>query len=136
MVYSTLYNYRSISEDTIKSQEIIWIDYIRVIVGEIKKRMHTYVKALTKVASRYAPSRMLSFELIHVFKVFQLLDQNGRVSRESLGQDLGLGKSTTRTLLKHMKMQGLVQSTNGGTRLTHKGRTISSELFRYIPRES
>ena len=98
--------------------------------------MHTYVKALTKVASRYAPSRMLSFELIHVFKVFQLLDQNGRVSRESLGQDLGLGKGTTRTLLKHMKMQGLVQSTNGGTRLTHKGRTISSELFRYIPRES
>ena len=71
--------------------------------------MHTYVKALTKVASRYAPSRMLSFELIHVFKVFQLLDQNGRVSRESLGQDLGLGKGTTRTLLKHMKMQGLVQ---------------------------
>jgi hypothetical protein len=32
-----LYNYRSISEDTIKSQEIIRIDYIRVIVGEIKK---------------------------------------------------------------------------------------------------
>ena len=33
-----LYNYRSISEDTIKSQEIIRINHIRIIVGEIKKR--------------------------------------------------------------------------------------------------
>ena len=38
MVYPTLYNYRSILEDTIKSQEIIGINHIRVIVGEIKKR--------------------------------------------------------------------------------------------------
>ena len=30
--------------------------------------MHTYVKALTKIASRYAPSRILSFELVHIFK--------------------------------------------------------------------
>jgi hypothetical protein len=37
MVYPTLYNYRSISEDTIKSQEIIRINHIRIIVGEIKK---------------------------------------------------------------------------------------------------
>ena len=43
--------------------------------------MHTYVKALAQIASRYAPSRMLSFELVHIFKVFQLLNKNKHVSR-------------------------------------------------------
>jgi hypothetical protein len=32
--------------------------------------MYTHVKALTKIASRYAPSRMLSFDLVHVFKTY------------------------------------------------------------------
>ena len=56
--------------------------------------MHMYVKVLTKIASRYAPSRMLSFELVHIFKVFQLLDKNGRVSRTLLCQELGLGEGS------------------------------------------
>ena len=30
--------------------------------------MHTYVKTLQKVADRYAPSRVLSFDMVHVFK--------------------------------------------------------------------
>jgi hypothetical protein len=98
--------------------------------------MHTYVRALTKIASRYAPSRMLSFELVHIFKVFQLLDKNEHVSRTLLCQELGLGEGSVRTLLKHLKMQNLVKSTNGGTRLTEKGKTFSSELLQSIPSEA
>src|SRR5919198_4888125 len=98
--------------------------------------MHTYVKALTKIASRYAPSRMLSFELVHIFKVFQLLNKNEHVSRTSLCHELGLGEGSARTLLKHLKMQGLVRSTNGGTRLTEKGKILSSELLQSIPSEA
>jgi hypothetical protein len=49
-----------------------------------------YVKVLTKISSKYAPSRMLSFELMHVFKVFQLLDKNEHVSRTLLCQELAL----------------------------------------------
>src|ERR671932_77281 len=98
--------------------------------------MHTYVKVLRKIASRYAPSRMLSFELVHIFKVFQLLDKNGHISRTLLCQELSLGEGSARTLLKHLKMQGLVSSTNGGTRLTEKGKALSSELLQSIPSES
>jgi predicted transcriptional regulator len=98
--------------------------------------MHAYVKALTRIASRYAPSRMLSFELVHIFKVFQLLDKNEHVSRTSLCHELGLGEGSARTLLKHLKMQGLVRSTNGGTRLTEKGKILSSELLQSIPSEA
>jgi uncharacterized protein DUF4443/transcription factor-like protein len=98
--------------------------------------MHVYVKALTKIASRYAPSRMLSFELVHIFKVFQLLDKNEHVSRTMLCQELALGEGSVRTLLKHLKMQNLVKSTNGGTRLTEKGKALSSELLHSIPSET
>ena len=97
--------------------------------------MHAYVKVLTKIASRYAPSRMLSFELVHIFKVFQLLDKNGQISRTLLCQELGLGEGSARTLLKHLKMQNLVKSTNGGTRLTEKGKAFSSTLLQSIPSE-
>ena len=98
--------------------------------------MHTYIKALTKIASRYAPSRMLSFELVHIFKTFQLLDKNGRISRTLLCQELALGEGSVRTLVKHLKMQNLVKSTNGGTWLTEKGKALSAELLQSIPSEA
>jgi hypothetical protein len=98
--------------------------------------MHMYVKVLTKISSKYAPSRMLSFELMHVFKVFQLLDKNEHVSRTLLCQELALGEGSIRTLVKHLKMQSLVKSTNAGTRLTEKGKVLSSELLKSIPSES
>ena len=100
------------------------------------KDMHTYVKALTKIASRYAPSRILSFELVHIFKTFQLLDKNEHISRVLLCQELALGEGSVRTLVKHLKMQNLVKSTNGGTRLTEKGKVLSSELLQSIPSEA
>ena len=79
---------------------------------------------------------MLSFELVHIFKAFQLLDESEHVSRTLLCQELALGEGSVRTLLKHLKMQNLVKSTNGGTWLTEKGKALSSELLRSIPSEA
>jgi hypothetical protein len=97
--------------------------------------MHTYVKALTQIASKYAPSRMLSFELVHIFKVFQLLAKNEHISRALLCQELSLGEGSVRTLIKHLKMQGLISSTNHGT-ITEKGKKISTALIHSIPVET
>ncbi|HEY0579394.1 MAG TPA: DUF4443 domain-containing protein, partial [Candidatus Nitrosocosmicus sp.] len=98
--------------------------------------MHTYVKALTQIASRYAPSRMLSFELVHIFKVFQLLNKKEHVSRALLCHELHLGEGSVRTLIKHLKMQGFVHSTNHGTTLTEKGKAFSTDLVLSIPIET
>ena len=98
--------------------------------------MHTYVKALTQIASRYAPSRMLSFELVHIFKVFQLLNKKEHVSRALLCKELALGEGSVRTLIKHLKMQGLIHSTNHGTILTEKGKLLSAVLVQSIPAET
>jgi hypothetical protein len=94
-----------------------------------------YVKALEKVASRYAPSRKLSFDVVHVLAALQMIQRNGKTSRESLCDALALGEGAVRTLMKHMKMQGLVQTSNGGTTMTAKGKGISSEVLSSLPSE-
>lgn len=97
--------------------------------------MHTYVKTLQKVANRYAPSRMLSFDSVHVFKTLQLINDKGHVSREQLCEELELGEGTVRTLIRHMKMHGLVETTNAGTKMTRKGNLFFSELLSSLPSE-
>ena len=97
--------------------------------------MHTYVKTLQKVADRYAPSRVLSFDMVHVFKTLQVIQENGHVSREKLCKDLGLGEGTIKTLVRHLKMQNLIESTNAGTTMTKKGNSFFSELLSSIPSE-
>ncbi len=64
--------------------------------------MHMYVKVLQETSGRYAPSRILSFDIAHVFKAFQLIENNGHISRDLLCQELNLGegfdKDTNKTL--------------------------------------
>ncbi len=97
--------------------------------------MHMYIKALEKVASRYAPSRALSFDVVHVFATLQLIENGGKTSRDSLCTGLALGEGTIKTLVKHMKMHRLVETSNGGTKMTAKGRGICSELLSSMPSE-
>ena len=97
--------------------------------------MHTYVKTLQKVANRYAPSRVLSFDMVHVFKTLQLIEENGHVSREMLCKELDLGEGTIKTLIRHLKMQDLIESTNAGTKMTKKGNSFFSEILSSMPFE-
>jgi hypothetical protein len=94
-----------------------------------------YIRALEKVASRYAPSRALSFDVVHVFAALQLIEKNGKTSRDSLCDGLALGEGTIKTLVKHLKMHGLVKTSNGGTRMTVKGRGICQGLLEAMPAE-
>lgn len=95
-----------------------------------------YVKTLSQVATRYAPSRVLSFDLVHIFKTIQLIKNNGHVGRDLLCKELLLGEGSIKTLVKHLKMHGLVQTSNGGTTLTNKGMKICSELVSSLSSET
>lgn len=98
--------------------------------------MHTFVKVVTNVATRYAPSRVLSFNEVHIFKTLQLMKENGRVSRVLLCKELALGEGAIKTLVKHLKMNDLISTTNGGTRMTRKGKVICEGLTSSIPAET
>lgn len=97
--------------------------------------VHQLILMLSKVTERYAPSRLLSFDLVHVFKTIQLLENKKRVSRSLLMRELGLGEGSVKTLIKHMKMSGLVESSNAGMWFTNKGKTVYEKLHILIPRE-
>jgi hypothetical protein len=94
-----------------------------------------YVKTLAKIASRYAPSRKLSFDSVHVFKVLQLIESKGHVSRNLLCKELSLGEGSVKTLVKHFKAQGIIESTKAGTTITPKGKRISEHFSYAIPAE-
>ena len=97
--------------------------------------MHMYVKALAKIASRYAPSRILSFDSVHVLILLQLIEKKGHVSRNLLCKELSLGEGSVKTLVKHLKVQGIIESTKAGTTSTSKGKKISEQLLSAIPEE-
>lgn len=97
--------------------------------------MHMYVRALEKVATRYAPSRILSFGAVHVLVALQVMQQDGHASRDALCMRLGLGGGAAKTLVKHMKMRGLVETSNGGTRMTARGRAVCQGITSAMPAE-
>jgi hypothetical protein len=55
--------------------------------------MHQYVKTLENILGRYTPSRVLSFDMVHVFKALQLLKNRGLLSRDLLYQELSIGEN-------------------------------------------
>jgi hypothetical protein len=98
--------------------------------------MHTYVRTLQRVAKGLGPSRMLSFDTVHVFKTLQLIEENGHVSRDTLCKELELGEGTVKTLTSHLKTQKLIESTKAGTIMTRKGKSFFSELQSSMPFET
>lgn len=98
--------------------------------------MHMYMKTLEKVTNRYAPSRVLSFDIVHVFTALQMIGKdNNTTSRSALCKALALGEGTVKTLVKHLKMQGIIETSNRGTKLTAKGKNICEGLLAPIPAE-
>lgn len=98
--------------------------------------MHNVVKLLEKVAQRYYPSRVLSFEPAHIFKVLQVIHVNEKASRSLLIEEVGLGEGSIKTLVKHLKMNGLVTTSKAGMTLANKGKALFSKLNEAMPAEN
>jgi hypothetical protein len=78
---------------------------------------------------------MLSFNVAHVLKSLQLLQQNEYVSRARLSKGLGLGEGSIKTLIKHLKANSIINTKRAGCYLTGKGKKLSANLLSVIPSE-
>jgi biotin operon repressor len=94
-----------------------------------------YIRLLERIVSRYGPSRILSFSTAHVLKTLQLLQQNEYVSRAKLSKDLALGEGSIKTLIKHLKVNGIINTTKAGCYLTGKGKKLCANFLSVIPNE-
>lgn len=98
--------------------------------------MHLVINTINSISSRYAPGRFLSFNSAHVFKTLQLMDREGYVSRLLLIKELQLGEGSIKTLIKHLKMEKLIITTNKGTTMSERGRKIFEQMSRFICAET
>jgi hypothetical protein len=53
-----------------------------------------------------------------------------------LCNELELGEGAVKTLVRHLKMQALIESTNAGTKMSREGSSFFSELLSSIPSET
>lgn len=83
---------------------------------------------IERVVSKIAPGPAPSFNEAHVVKALELIGDNESIGRIRLSRELGLGEGTTRTLLKHLKNEGITSSSRSGILLSENGKKLFSEL--------
>ena len=68
------------------------------------------------------------FTELHVRQALELIAEQRRISRKELGERLGIGEGSTRTILDRLKERGLVTSSRGGHALTPKGKRFLGKI--------
>lgn len=86
------------------------------------------LEAVSKVAGKIAPGRLPSFVEAHVIKALEEIGLQGSVGRLKLSKDLHLGEGEVRTLVRHLKYEGLIEVSKSGTSLSAGGRKLLSHL--------
>lgn len=98
--------------------------------------MHQQIKTLQKVVTRKRNSTALTFSMPHVLKSILYLSNQKYVSRASFCQELKIGEGAVRTLISHLKEQGLVDSIKAGTFLTNKGKRFAEKFSAIMPAQT
>lgn len=83
---------------------------------------------IERVAGKVAPGRSVSFTEAHVLKALEITSLTPGTGRKRLSEILGLGEGMTRTLLRHLRAEGLIAVSRKGLALTDRGRSISADL--------
>jgi predicted transcriptional regulator len=83
---------------------------------------------LEKVASKIARGPAPSFNEAHVVKALEIIGNYGTVGRINLSNKLELGIGTTRTILKHLKKEGLIVSSRYGFVFSEQGKKLFLNL--------
>ena len=93
--------------------------------GESKLEL---LEVIERVASKIAPGRAPSFNEAQVIKALEIICAHGTVGRIRLSKELELGEGTTRTLLKHLKKERLIEGSRSGITFSDYGKKLFSNL--------
>lgn len=86
------------------------------------------LETIGKVAGKIAPGRFPSFAEAHVIKALEEIGLQENVGRLKLSKDLHLGEGEARTLVKHLKNEGLIEVSKSGISLSAAGKRLLSCL--------
>ncbi|TET63269.1 hypothetical protein E3J49_06925, partial [Candidatus Bathyarchaeota archaeon] len=83
---------------------------------------------MEKIARKLAPGRSPTFTEVHIIKALETISAEGAVGRIKLSKTLGLGEGATRTLVKHLRNEGIIEISRSGIILSESGRKLLSVL--------
>jgi hypothetical protein len=86
------------------------------------------LETVTRVAAKIAPGRLPSFSEAQVVKALEDISLQENMGRLKLSKDLRLGEGETRTLVRHLKNEGLIDVSKSGISLSPDGRRLLSSL--------
>jgi len=83
---------------------------------------------MEKIARKLAPGRAPTFTEVHIIKALETISVEKAVGRIKLSKTLGLGEGATRTLVKHLRNEGIIEISRSGIVLSESGRKLLSVL--------
>lgn len=86
------------------------------------------IQLIEKIAEKIAPGRSPLFTEAQVIKALEEIKDQKQVGRIKLSQTIGLSEGATRTLIKHLKRNGLIEISRSGIKLSEKGTKLHSSL--------
>jgi hypothetical protein len=86
------------------------------------------LEVIERVAGKIAPGRSPLFTEAHVIKALEEVNAQKSVGRLKLSKELQLGEGAARTLVKHLKNEGLIEISKLGISLSEHGRREFSSL--------
>ena len=90
------------------------------------------LETVNRVAAKIAPGRLPSFAEAHVLKALEDISLQKTVGRLKLSKDLHLGEGETRTLVRHLQNEGLIDVSKVGISLSASGRRLLSSLRTFV----
>ena len=86
------------------------------------------LEVIERVTSKVAPGRTPSFTEAHVINALEIIGGAEAVGRMGLSKELGLGEGATRTLVKHLKNEGMIKVSKYGIVFSEYGKKLFSDL--------
>jgi len=86
------------------------------------------IQTIERIMGKMAPGRAPSFTEAHVIKALETIGTEKGVGRIKLSKMLGLGEGETRTLVKHLDKERLVEVSKSGIALSEFGEEMFSDL--------
>jgi hypothetical protein len=86
------------------------------------------LRTIERVAAKTAPGRPPLFAEAHVIKALENISFHQTVGRMKLSRDLQLGEGETRTLVKHLKNEGLIDVSKSGISISAAGKELLGGL--------
>jgi len=87
----------------------------------------SFLATLKRIAENSAPGRAPSYMEAQVMKALEIASESP-VGRAALGRRLGLGEGVVRTLVKHMRVERLIEVTPQGIGVAEAGRVLLDEM--------